>query len=236
MKYCQSIKQLWLLVLPLALLVLYVYTDPFKSHLSEKKIPLSGLTVHQRLNIQRAAEKIDGIVLRPGEQFSFNQSVGPRTNGAGFYAAPSYIGAGSYNTVGGGICVVSSALYQAALLAGVKVTERVAHLRTMQTVEPGLDATVWYGGADLKFVNDQSSPMQIQCRSDDDYLTVGLAGAKRKVLPLKLTRREIISGNNQVAVEVFQEGAFASAKLLSRDIYAINSPKRSLNLARHTVN
>jgi vancomycin resistance protein YoaR len=221
------VRQAWIVLLPLALYGLYILTNPFSTDLAQKKIPTSSLTIHQRLNIQKAAEKIDGLILRPGEEFSFNKCVGPRTNEAGFYSAPSYIGGGSYSTSGGGICVVSSALYQNALIAGLRVSQRIPHQRTMQTVEPGLDATVWYGGADLKFVNDTSSPIQIQCKANDDFLTASLRGAS-PVVPMKLARRETPGGNNQIAVEVFQGTESQSLKLVSRDLYLLNSPKHRI--------
>jgi vancomycin resistance protein YoaR len=216
-------KQLWLLVLPPMLCSVAMYSYPFAQTLSEKKIAVSNLTVHQKLNIRKAATRIDGVVIRPGEEFSFNRCVGPRTEKAGYYSAPSYVGADTYSSPGGGICVVSSALYQDALLAGLAVTERVPHQRTMQTVEPGLDATVWYGGADLKFVNNTPAAIKIDCHTEDGYLETSLTGDKQSFHPTRISRHETGSSSNQVAVEVFQQTARNQARLVSRDLYTLSA-------------
>ena len=223
-------NQLWLLMVPPLLYGISQYSYPFGQALSAKKIPLSSLTTHQKMNIRKAATRIDGVVIRPGEEFSFNKCVGPRTEHAGYYSAPSYVGADTYGSPGGGICVVSSALYQDALIAGLNVIERVPHLRTMQTVEPGLDATVWYGGADLKFVNNTKAAIKIECNIEDGYLTTTLAGDKQSLHTTKISRREIGATKNQVAVEVFQQDGNAT-RLVSRDLYAISSRRSTQSIA-----
>jgi vancomycin resistance protein YoaR len=226
----KQIGQLWIFFLPVALYGVYLLSYPFSTPLSEKRILVSSLTVQQKLNIQKAAAQLDGIVLRPGEEFSFNGRVGPRTLRAGYYAAPSYIDTNSYSTPGGGICVVSSALYQDALMAGLPVTERVPHQRTMQTVEPGLDATVWYGGADLKFKNDKAVPIRLQCKVNDGFLTTSLTGSAGSGGKIELARRESTGSNNQLMVEVFTEDSSHAVKLVSRDLYTVNAPKYKLQI------
>ena len=225
MKKTVRVNQLWMLVVPVILYGVYLCTYPFGTELTSKKISVSSLTVQQRLNIQKAAERIDGVILRPNEEFSFNGRVGPRTVAAGFYAAPSYIGTGSYSTPGGGICVISSALYQDALLAGLKITQRVPHQRTMQTVAPGLDATVWDGGADLKFINDTANPIEITCKIDDSYLTASLLGSAKPAARIQLSRQEFAGANNQLAVEVVKQIAGGPSTIVSRDLYLMTAPK-----------
>jgi vancomycin resistance protein VanW len=219
------IKQGWIMVMPIALYACYVLTDPFSCQLCHQEIPVSGLTVQQKLNIRKAAAKIDGIVLRPNDDFSFNERVGPRTARSGYFQAPSYVGTSSYSTPGGGICVISSALYQDALRAGLKVTERVAHNRTMQTVPPGLDATVWYGGADLKFKNDSSQPIELKCVVDDESVTVSLYGHSKPTSPPILSTREFARNPHEIAVEVLMTKD-SRTKIISRDIYALHAPAR----------
>jgi hypothetical protein len=126
--------------------------------------------------------------------------------------------------------VISSALYQDALVAGLNVVERVPHLKTMQTVEPGFDATVWYGGADLKFVNNTKAAIKIECNLEDGYLTTTLAGDKQSLHTTKISRREIGATKNQVAVEVFQQDGNAT-RLVSRDLYAISSRRSTQSIA-----
>jgi vancomycin resistance protein YoaR len=223
-------NQLWLLMVPPLLYGISQYSYPFGHTLSAKKIPVSSLTTHQKMNIRKAATRIDGVVIRSGEEFSFNKCVGPRTEQTGYYAAPSYVGADTYSSPGGGICVISSALYQDALIAGLNVTQRVPHLKTMQTVEPGFDATVWYGGADLKFVNNTKAAIKIECNLEDGYLNTTLAGDKQSLHTTKISRREIGATKNQVAVEVFQQDGNAT-RLVSRDLYTISSRRSPQSIA-----
>jgi vancomycin resistance protein YoaR len=100
----------------------------------------------------------------------------------------------------------------------------------MQTVEPGLDATVWYGGADLKFVNSTSAAIKIECNIEDGFLTTTLTGDKQSLHPTIISRRELGATNNQVAVEVFQQDGKAT-KLVSRDLYTISSHRTTQHLA-----
>lgn len=95
-------------------------------------------------NITKIATMLDGLQLLPGEEFSFNESVGPRTLERGFKNAPSYFMGEIIEGVGGGACQVSSTLYAAALYANLEVLERRPHSRVSSYIDPGLDATVNY--------------------------------------------------------------------------------------------
>ena len=209
-------------LLPCFLFVVYWCNRPFASTLAERHIDIHMLTPQQKVNIRKACQKLNGVVIRPFRKFSFNECVGPRTAGRGYLEAPSYIGGESPSTPGGGICVVSSALYQTALQSGLKILERVPHLRTMQTVAPGLDATVWYGGADLKFANDKKTPIEINCNSDDDSFSLRLDGDKSREPPIKISTREVARTKDQIAVEVFRQDLSGSS-LVSRDLYRLSS-------------
>ena len=104
-------------------------------------------------NIVTAAEYLDGLVVPPGETFSFNEAVGPRTKEAGFEEAIIIIDEQFAPGMGGGVCQVSSTLYNAALKAGMKIKERTRHSKVIGYVPVGLDAAVSYGYLDLKFIN-----------------------------------------------------------------------------------
>ena len=143
---------------------------PFSHVLVSRTVSLRSLSYEQQNNLYQAAQKIDGIILKPGQVFSFNGRVGPRTGKQGYQPAPSYLGGETPNTLGGGICLLSSCLYQSALTAGLKIIERVPHLRTMKTVPPGFDATVWYGRADLRFENTTDSPIEIRAYTNPSQL------------------------------------------------------------------
>lgn len=117
-------------------------------------------------NMEVAAKNIMYEKVAPGEEFSFNQVLGRRTPGKGYERAPIIIktenGPKKDYGVGGGICQLSTTLYNAADRAGLKVTERHAHSKRVGYVPEGRDATVTYGGADLKFVNTGKHPVMIK--------------------------------------------------------------------------
>lgn len=132
-------------------------------------------------NIALAASKINGTVLMPGEEFSFNGTVGKRTTAAGFKVAGVYSNGQVTSDVGGGICQVSSTLYNAVLKANLEITNRVNHTFTVGYVPIGLDATVSWGAPDFKFKNSRSYPVKIVASTSNKKLTVSVYGLKEDV-------------------------------------------------------
>jgi vancomycin resistance protein YoaR len=218
----RKLLALALLILPLSLATVCYATYPFSDTIAKKTLSLTGLNSAQKSNIQLAAGAMNGVVLRSGEEFSFNKIVGPRTTGRGYRPAPSYLGPENPATIGGGICLVSSAVYQLALETGCSIDQRVAHLRTIRTVPAGLDSTVWYGQADLKFRNDLPCPVQISTKWENNSLTVEMLGkqpanyspAKVNVSVERRTSREMI-------VEVFRRQGEQESRI-SRDCYIVS--------------
>ena len=208
-------RSLWLL--PLVLLALCWWTRPFARDVAIVQMPLGQLSRAQVKNIRTASERLDQSVIAPGETFSFNRSVGPRTARRGYVEAPSYLEGESPQTLGGGICLLSSALYQIALQGGLPVTRRVPHLRTIRSVPPGLDATVWYGQADLAFTNNTGRPLRIVSRLNEGQLALSLQGASQNP-PRVLKRVQRPLGPQSVQVSVFRDG-----EMISRDLYRIAS-------------
>lgn len=115
-------------------------------------------------NLARAARAIDMTLLKPGEIFSFNKRVGPRNEATGYKDAPVIIQNELVPGIGGGICQVSSTLYNSALLADLEIVERHPHEFAIAYLPPGRDATVTDGNADLKFKNN--TPGYILIRSE----------------------------------------------------------------------
>ena len=112
-------------------------------------------------NIQLACSTINGFCLQPGETFSFNGVVGKRTKDRGYKEAPAYINGLVEDDVGGGICQVSTTLFNAVVKADMKITERSAHSRPVSYVDYGKDAAVNWPDTDLKFTNDSNDPIYI---------------------------------------------------------------------------
>ena len=133
---------------------------------------LSERTAEQRQNIETATVAIDGHQVAAGEPFSFNGVVGPRTVARGYRDAAALMEGDRITSVGGGICQLSSTLYGAAKRAGCPILRRVPHRGRVQSVPPGQDATVWYGGADL--IWRAPVAVTIQARIHGDKLIVAI--------------------------------------------------------------
>jgi vancomycin resistance protein YoaR len=125
---------------------------------------LGSSSRNRRHNIQIACEAIDGTVLLPGQVFSYNATVGPRSERAGYRTAPVIIRGELVPGTGGGICQVSSTLYNAALLADMKIVRRSHHQFPVSYVAPGRDATVAYGSLDLRFANSLPGPVALDVK------------------------------------------------------------------------
>ncbi|HEY3315096.1 MAG TPA: VanW family protein [Bacillota bacterium] len=113
-------------------------------------------------NIARSARSLDGLLLHPGDVFSFNEAVGPTDADHGYEEAPEIFKGRFVTGIGGGVCQLSSTLYNSALLAGLEIIERYNHSRVLPYIPPGRDATVNYGGADFRFRNSTSFPLQVR--------------------------------------------------------------------------
>ncbi|QXM05641.1 VanW family protein [Crassaminicella indica] len=129
-------------------------------------------------NLRLAANKINGVVLMPREIFSFNKIVGPRRKELGYKDAPIIVKGEVVPGLGGGVCQVSSTLYNAILLSNLEVVERYNHTLPSSYVAKGLDATVSYGVLDFKFKNIMNTPIYIESYIKKNLLTVKIYGCK----------------------------------------------------------
>lgn len=124
-------------------------------------------------NIKLACSSLDGHIIKPEEEFSFNNTLGPMGKDAGYKKATSFTSTGKkFKAYGGGICQLSSTLYNACLNASLKITERHSHSRRVVYVPKGKDATTFYGSKDLKFVNNTINDIKISCSSDGSTVNV----------------------------------------------------------------
>lgn len=221
-KFARNLLWALMLTLPVTLATVCYATYPFSDLIASKTLSTTGLTNAQKSNIQLAAHAMDGVVLRPGDEFSFNRIVGPRTSGRGYRPAPSYLGPENPATIGGGVCLVSSAVYQLALETGCRIDQRAAHLRTIRTVPAGFDATVWYGQTDLRFRNTLPCPVQVATKWDNNTLKVSIVGKKPTAYePATLTVSVDRKTDHDMVVELFRRQG-QKESLVSRDRYVIN--------------
>ncbi len=127
-------------------------------------------------NIKLACEKINGYVLAPGEEFSYNDVVGPRTVERGFRVANVYVGNTVQPGIGGGICQVSSTMYNSVVFADLEITARRNHTLPVSYVPMGRDATVSYGATDFKFKNNTGMPIEIIALAENGINTIKILG------------------------------------------------------------
>lgn len=195
--------------------------------LAEASTRFSEAQRNRSHNIRQAAARINGVVLLPGDVFSYNQIVGPRTLREGFRKAPIILHGELVPGDGGGVCQVSSTLYMAALQAGLQIVQRSKHAFPIGYAPAGLDATVVYGVLDLRFRNNTDSPIAIIAHAKRGRMMVsiwGAEGARRKVsiqrivhsvtgTPVKIVpaphlptgvRRVVTKGHSRMRVSVYR--------------------------------
>ena len=132
-------------------------------------------------NLELACKAINGTILNPGDEFSFNKIVGERTAEKGYQKAIVYqTGGKSEAEEGGGVCQVASTIYTACLYADLKVTERAPHMFTVTYVQLGMDATIYWGSLDYKFVNSTDHPLRIDASVSGGYVHIKLMGTTPK--------------------------------------------------------
>jgi vancomycin resistance protein YoaR len=134
--------------------------------------------VNRSDNIRLACSRLNGIVLLPGEELSMNKALGPRTLENGYKEAPVIIKNELTDGTGGGVCQVSSTLYNTVLLAGLDVTERMHHSIPLTYISPGRDATITEDSIDFRFVNSQDYPVCLQAEVAGDTVIIRLLGKK----------------------------------------------------------
>ena len=142
-------------------------------------------SVERAHNIELASKKLDGVFIEVGGEFSFNKTVGERSEKNGFLSSNVIIDKKFTVGVGGGVCQVSSTLYNTAILAGLKITEFHPHSLSVSYVYPSFDAMVSYGYADLRFVNTTDHPVYIKTTCKNKTLTISLYGEKQKYTYLR---------------------------------------------------
>jgi vancomycin resistance protein YoaR len=183
-------------------------------------------------NLRLASNAISETVLMPGETFSFNSIVGPRTVARGYKEAAVYSDGTVTNGVGGGICQVVTTLYNAVIQADLKVTERRNHTFVPSYANPGFDATVAYGSQDFKFMNSREYPIKIVSVVANGYCTVTIYGVKTdneyevsiEAEIIKTIPKKTSSGQTGYVADSYrvtkQNGVLISRTKIARDTYS----------------
>ncbi|MGN1298639.1 MAG: VanW family protein [Candidatus Scatovivens sp.] len=135
--------------------------DAFPNLISEFSTNYVASNKNRSTNLKLASDKINGVVIMPGETFSFNKTVGKRTEEAGYKEAAIYADGQVTNDIGGGICQIVSTLYNAVVQSNLDIISRRNHMFTTSYVPAGKDATVAWGSTDFKFKNSRNYPIKI---------------------------------------------------------------------------
>ncbi len=148
----------------------------FRDKLGSQTTDFSSSAEGRATNVKLSAEKINGVIINPGEVFSYNDVVGQRTAERGFKTAGAYAGGKVVQEIGGGICQTSSTLYCAVLYANLEIVARDCHMFAVGYVPWGLDATVSWGGPEFKFRNNREFPIKVVTKVEGRELTVEIWG------------------------------------------------------------
>lgn len=130
--------------------------------------------ISRAINVELAAQRINGVILQPGGSFSFSDTILERTEANGYADGPIFVKGEEVMGIGGGVCQVSSTLYAAMVAAGLPATERHAHSMPVDYVPRDLEASIAGNYMDLKFNNTFSQPLLIQASAEGGILTVTL--------------------------------------------------------------
>ena len=163
----------------------------FRDVLGSASTHVGGSSI-RRGNVKLAGESCNGVVLNDGDVFDYNAVVGKRTTDRGFGAAPAYVNGETVDTIGGGICQVSSTIYYATLLANLEIVERYAHRYAPSYITWGMDATVSWGGPEFRFKNDTGYPIRLDITYDSkNNIKVDIVGTKTDDTYVKMTYKNL---------------------------------------------
>lgn len=155
--------------------------EAFPNKISFYSTRYDGGDVNRSTNLELACEKINDVIVLPGETFSYNKTLGERSKAAGYKTAKVYENGEVVDGIGGGICQISSTVYNAVLKANLEIVERRNHQFITSYVEEGRDATVAYGVTDFKFKNSRKYAIKIKASASNGVATIEIFGIKEEV-------------------------------------------------------
>ncbi len=142
-------------------------------------------------NLRLACQAINGMVILPGQTFSYNKALGERTEARGYRPGESYVNGLTVDTIGGGICQVSSTLYYVTLLSDLQIVERSPHGYVSSYIPKGMDAAVSWGYQDFKFKNNMQTPIRIEAWMENGYVNVRIHGQEIRSYYVELVYEEL---------------------------------------------
>lgn len=202
------------------------YTDAdFPDVLCEKSTSLKTSSANRITNVTLAAEAINGLVLEPGDKFSYNGVVGQRTAAKGYKPAGAYVGGETVDEIGGGICQVSSTLYWCALKSDLKIVKRSNHMYPVAYLPLGFDATVNWGTIDFQFENSLSHPIRLSLYVENKELFVKIEGTKESenTIELKYVTIETVDWTTEYRIDESLEAGTTKEKQKGQVGYVVDT-------------
>ena len=199
-------------------------TEAFPDLLSTYSTKYAVSNKNRTTNLILASNKINGTVLMPGETFSYNKVVGERTIAAGYKEAPIYLSGEVVDGLGGGICQITSTLYNAVVYANLEVTQRSNHQFVPSYVTASRDATVVYGAIDFQFKNNRNYPIKLVCSVSGGIANFQIFGLKQEDdYEVEISSYETGRTATAIYSEAYKilkkDGKVVSKQLLSKDTY-----------------
>lgn len=199
-------------------------TEAFPDLLAKYSTKYSSSNKDRTTNLRLAAEKINGTVVMPGEIFSYNTVVGERTIEAGYKEAAMYVNGEVVDGLGGGICQISTTLYNAVLYSNLEIVERKNHRFVPTYSDAGRDATVVYGAIDFRFKNTRNYPIKIMFSVSGGVAKCEIFGLKENPdyeveISSKVTERTSTTIKSVTYKTVKQNGQVISSGIINRDTY-----------------
>lgn len=199
-------------------------TEAFPDQLASFSTKYSTRDTDRTTNLRLAANKVNGTVLMPGETFSYNKVVGARTIAAGYKEAAVYENGKVVDGIGGGICQVSSTIYNAAIYANLDIVQRSNHQFVPSYVTASRDATVVYGSIDFRFKNNRDYPIKIVCSVSGGIASCQIFGLKQdNDYQVEISSYETGRTSTAIYSEAYKilkkDGKVVDKVLLSKDTY-----------------
>lgn len=199
-------------------------TEAFPDLLAKYSTNYNAKDTDRTTNLRLAAEKVNRTVLMPGETFSYNTVVGERTIAAGYKEAAMYQNGEVVDGLGGGICQISTTLYNAVLYSNLEIVERRNHQFVPSYAKAGRDATVVYGSIDFRFKNTRNYPVKILCTVSGGVAKCEIYGLKENPdYDVEITSRVTETTSTSIKSETYktvrQNGQVISSERINKDTY-----------------
>ena len=199
-------------------------TEAFPDLLSTFSTKYAVSNKNRTTNLILAANKVNGTVLMPGETFSYNKVVGARTISAGYKEAAIYVQGKVVDGLGGGICQITSTLYNAVVYANLEIVQRSNHQFVPSYVTASRDATVVYGAIDFQFKNNRNYPIKLVCSVSNGIANFQIFGLKQEDdCEVEISSYETGRTSTAIYSEAYKilkrDGKVIGSQLLSKDTY-----------------